>query len=336
MAEASSGNVTAAPSLPAPQPLPNSNRGGSNPRRGNRPPGRGRPQGSGSGAPPSVNPRITSEPSVTPANTGSRGGGLRRGRGSRGGGRHDQTHRAIEQHDGGEPSVTQSGLEPGTSNHRPPRRRPHGSRAAPSDDNILVPESSTQRQLPQNSRRKQFGSKLTASDIPVTSTTRTTKESVLPSTQDLDLTSRLVAAFSRGTSEEDLLDCPICFSSLTSGAPTWSCSPLTSSSSEDDPVHTDHGASSCCWTTFHLKCIKAWASKSVHETAEAYANRGLTGRPGEWRCPGCQTRRSIVPYEYRCFCGRVVDPRPGRLSTPHSCGESCQRSRGTCDHACPL
>lgn len=38
----------------------------------------------------------------------------------------------------------------------------------------------------------------------------------------------------------------------------------------------------------------------------------------------------------RCFCGAVVDPKPGRLAMPHSCGMSCQRSRASCDHPCPL
>ena len=31
-----------------------------------------------------------------------------------------------------------------------------------------------------------------------------------------------------------------------------------------------------------------------------------------------------------------MDPKPGRLATPHSCGQSCQRQRATCSHPCPL
>ena len=38
----------------------------------------------------------------------------------------------------------------------------------------------------------------------------------------------------------------------------------------------------------------------------------------------------------RCFCGAIVDPKPGRLAMPHSCGMSCQRKRATCEHPCPL
>ena len=39
----------------------------------------------------------------------------------------------------------------------------------------------------------------------------------------------------------------------------------------------------------------------------------------------------------RCFCNSTPDPKPPRLATPHSCGNSCSRSRETgCGHACPL
>ena len=37
----------------------------------------------------------------------------------------------------------------------------------------------------------------------------------------------------------------------------------------------------------------------------------------------------------RCFCGSTQDPKPPRLATPHSCGNSCARSR-LCGHPCPL
>ena len=37
----------------------------------------------------------------------------------------------------------------------------------------------------------------------------------------------------------------------------------------------------------------------------------------------------------RCFCGSTPDPKPPRLSTPHSCAGPCTRPR-TCGHPCPL
>jgi transcriptional repressor NF-X1 len=38
---------------------------------------------------------------------------------------------------------------------------------------------------------------------------------------------------------------------------------------------------------------------------------------------------------FRCFCGSAQDPKPPRLATPHSCGNSCSRHR-ICGHPCPL
>lgn len=39
----------------------------------------------------------------------------------------------------------------------------------------------------------------------------------------------------------------------------------------------------------------------------------------------------------RCFCGSTPDPKPPRLSTPHSCGGPCSRTRESgCGHPCPL
>jgi transcriptional repressor NF-X1 len=47
-------------------------------------------------------------------------------------------------------------------------------------------------------------------------------------------------------------DCPICYSAVHPMQPTWSCS--------SDGLDSD--GMDCCWTTFHMKCIRAWASKS--------------------------------------------------------------------------
>ncbi|KAJ7637122.1 hypothetical protein FB45DRAFT_908302 [Roridomyces roridus] len=74
-----------------------------------------------------------------------------------------------------------------------------------------------------------------------------------------------------------------------------------------------------CWTTFHLKCIRSWAAKSVKEVADAWAARGEPQRGGEWRCPGCQARR------------------PHHESLPLiQCASPCTRTRPTCSHPCPL
>ena len=179
-------------------------------------------------------------------------------------------------------------------------------------------------------RRKQFGSRLTAeaSHSPNSNTTHRPAATKPVDTKDMTLTARLTASFARSASAEDAPDCPICFNTIQGGQPTWSCSPNLE----------EHGGIGVnCWTTFHLKCIRAWATKRTKETREAFVARNVESS-GEWTCPGsfrqtvrllfkysvflrfyvgCQTKRFIVPLEYRCFCSKVVDPRPGRLAIPH-------------------
>jgi|ERR1700722_2579413 len=94
-------------------------------------------------------------------------------------------------------------------------------------------------------------------------------------------------------------DCPICFSSIYPAQPTWSCSPsiLFISSAVDDKPAEKNQSNSYCWTTFHIKCIRSWAAKSVKDISEAWRARGEE-RSGEWRCPGCQGKRETVPTRY--------------------------------------
>lgn len=41
--------------------------------------------------------------------------------------------------------------------------------------------------------------------------------------------------------------------------------------------------------------------------------------------------------KYYCYCGKHLNPEYDRDLTPHSCGEICDRKRGTyCTHPCPL
>jgi transcriptional repressor NF-X1 len=157
-------------------------------------------------------------------------------------------------------------------------------------------------------------------------------------------------------------DCPICFSSIHPAQPTWSCSPSipvvsVSAVDEHERTATDREQSnSYCWTTFHVKCIRSWAAKSVKDVSDAWRARG-EDRNGDWRCPGCQAKREVVPNGYwsapsnihslihylflsiyvlcRCFCGALADPKPPRLATPHSCGTLCSRARA-CGHPCSL
>jgi len=106
-----------------------------------------------------------------------------------------------------------------------------------------------------------------------------------------DLTSRLIQELS----SPPYPDCPICFSSVYREQPIWSCSPIIPTILP----HDAEGPPQYCWTTFHLKCIRSWASKSVQDIEDAWRARGEEGRTGDWRCPGCQGKREDIPKIYR-------------------------------------
>ena len=160
-----------------------------------------------------------------------------------------------------------------------------------------------------------------------------------------DLASSLI----RDLSSPPYPDCPICFSAIRPEQAIWSCSPSI-------PIIVSNGAQvrEYCWSSFHLKCIRSWAEKSMKAVADAWRARGIAEKGAEWRCPGCQAKREIVPSGYwyvlnmvlcilfferihRCFCHFMPEPKPPRLSTPHSCASSCSRPRESgCGHPCPL
>ncbi|KZP01668.1 hypothetical protein CALVIDRAFT_492229 [Calocera viscosa TUFC12733] len=225
---------------------------------------------------------------------------------------HKRRRRRTRKHDP-EPGPPQAPRDPSTG--------PSASSSVAGDpDETVHPSSSSSAPPAKPDRRKKFGAALTLPSDPAPSTRPYAYAHPPPPPSSADLTTRLTYSLSH----PPYPDCPICFSPLHPAQPIWSCAPSPGS-----------GSGNNCWSSFHLRCIREWAGKSVRETREAWAARGET-REGEWRCPGCQSRRADVPREYRCFCGRAAQPSAGRMSTPHSCGEKCARKRGTCEHACPL
>ena len=207
-----------------------------------------------------------------------------------------------------------------TSQPRPPRRR----NPAPTPDNAVstssVTNDSTHRQQPlpsqsrrrnppnatktsttdpnastsQNSRRSRFGAGLTQPEpsepTPSHNTSRKNKGRALPSSQEGD---DLISILIRKLTSAPYHDCPICFSPIRPDQAIWSCSPSS-------PLIQDgqNKPSQYCWTSFHVKCIHSWADKSVKEVAEAWRARGEPDKKGDWRCPGCQAKRDIVPSGY--------------------------------------
>lgn len=106
-----------------------------------------------------------------------------------------------------------------------------------------------------------------------------------------DLTSTLA----REMSTPPYPDCLICFSPIRPDHAIWSCSP-----SNPIVVSNEAQVREYCWTSFHIKCIRSWAEKKVKEVADAWRARGELDRKGDWRCPGCQAKREVLPSGYWC------------------------------------
>jgi len=301
------------------------------------------------GPPPTLPPTAGAEPS----------GQHPRNRNRRGRGRGQATPRPDETNEGTNPTL-------GGPSRAHPRRRNRGQRqdrpvpsggetgyqppphlpAETPDDGVSVAGSTESRtpnrrgrggargaasggtQPGRGARRQNFGARLTHQGGQAKHTANEPAVPPPPPPTSGDLTSRLIYSL---THKDDAVDCPICFNPVHPSQPIWSCAPPPV-----DPL-ADPSATpaTCCWTIFHIRCIKEWARKSVAATREAYRARSVD-LPGDWRCPGCQTKRTVVPQAYLCFCTRVTDPPPSRLSTPHSCGEPCARARRECEHACPM
>lgn len=192
-------------------------------------------------------------------------------------------------------------------NNKPGQSPSNQPDSAPSTEgdakSSTVPSKTTQRSGRRGGR--QFGASLT--EEAAKKSASTSSADVKPSEKFRraapkkdDLTSTLIHALSTSPYP----DCLICFLAIHPAQPTWSCSPSSSlvSASEDEGAAKGtksgvQGSAQCCWTTFHLKCIRSWASKSVKQVADAWRARG-EDKPGDWRCPGCQSKRTAVPSSY--------------------------------------
>lgn len=111
-------------------------------------------------------------------------------------------------------------------------------------------------------------------------------------------------------------ECLICTSEVYSNQKIWTCK--------------------TCWSVIHLKCVKEWAT-SEGSTARQRIAEGELPPPRQWRCPGCNLPKDVLPKEYTCWCEKEIDPRPIAGLPPHSCGQSCGKGRiGKCPHPCEL
>ena len=112
------------------------------------------------------------------------------------------------------------------------------------------------------------------------------------------------------------IDCAICYCKIKPEARLWNCRR--------------------CYGPFHLHCIKQWITNNPINKEELAKQEG----PLEWyvwTCPKCNFCYSEEMPVYTCFCEKVQDPQPESYSTPHSCGDVCEKQRGeSCVHPCNL
>lgn len=180
-----------------------------------------------------------------------------------GGGRARAPVRSLQQLEAAAAPQTQGARSDHGSEGTPPRsrRRPPKVRIPPNDTvgSSQVDATPTTTPNPSRSRKKQFGARLTDNASPAF--TRSPAPHMTPapiSTADMDLTTRLIYSF---THKDDALDCPICFASIHPAQPIWSCS---------------SGGDASCWTTFHLKCIRSWALKSMFNSIKYHPDKTIS------------------------------------------------------------
>ena len=129
-----------------------------------------------------------------------------------------------------------------------------------------------------------------------------------------DIATRIHEDISNGVYE-----CPICTSEVASNSKVWSCK--------------------TCWTVFHLTCIKKWSQNEGSTLAQHTNEDGNLPPPRQWRCPGCNLPKDVLPSAYSCWCEKEVDPRSISGIPPHSCGQTCGKHRilpKKCPHPCEL
>ena len=117
----------------------------------------------------------------------------------------------------------------------------------------------------------------------------------------------------------NLYECPICTSEIGRHSKVWSCK--------------------TCWTVFHLSCITKWSKNEGAAMAQQTNQDGHIPLPRQWRCPGCNLPKDVLPSSYTCWCEKETDPRSISGIPPHSCGQTCGKHRilpKKCPHPCDL
>ncbi|KAI1368839.1 hypothetical protein F5Y08DRAFT_295018 [Xylaria arbuscula] len=107
-------------------------------------------------------------------------------------------------------------------------------------------------------------------------------------------------------------ECVICTNEVLRNSRIWSCS--------------------ICWTATHMSCVKKWFTNRIKLPAQDEQQP----QQQQWRCPGCNSTMNDEPGVYHCWCGKEINLKSVAGLTPHGCGQTCSKPRGTCPHPCPL
>ena len=130
-------------------------------------------------------------------------------------------------------------------------------------------------------------------------------------------TARDIATRTHEDIANGIYECPICTNEVDRNSKVWSCK--------------------TCWTVFHLSCIKKWSTNEGSTQAQRRNENGDLPPPRQWRCPGCNLPKDVLPSTYMCWCAKETDPQKISGIPPHSCGQTCSRDRilpRKCIHPC--
>lgn len=284
---------------------------------------------------PSPNPS-SAEPSSAEVSAIEHGhAGNSRGRGARGRGRGTGTGRGGEVRGRGEP-VGDSGTSGNGQGyghrglHKGHNRgtvlgsgRQIGGRMTQEDPRSTQTVSSLQADAPEFHPGQQHqgrpvntrGGKAPLSNHrqPQAKAPRARRQSILKSTAP-DIATRTHEDIAKG-----IYECPICTNEVARSSKVWSCK--------------------TCWTVFHLSCIKKWSTNEGSTQAQRRNESGELPPPRQWRCPGCNLPKDVLPSTYNCWCAKEVDPQQISGIPPHSCGQTCGKDRilpRKCPHPCEL
>lgn len=87
-------------------------------------------------------------------------------------------------------------------------------------------------------------------------------------------------------------------------------------------------------------CIQRWSKDTITHKKLALEDQIQVKKITlTWGCPKCRYEYNPddIPDQYKCYCGRVVNPSYEPLIAPHSCGETCRKPlKPICGHTCVL